>query len=203
MSSRSVFRHPWVWFSATVDINLLPLFTIHFPIVILHLSVIVSTSRSPVSIYSASLGLTLGSSISSKASNFTWYQSKQPDPTTCLGPVSIANKTSHFKILSSLESQDLYLELYYCSQISQAHRQLCWRCACQISKWCYNLNYQSRSFGASRDLMIRLLIGHWNRALSISSQSRQLWLYWVKRFLLNIFLMQDLGTSCRTCKAFL
>ena len=29
------------------------------------------------------LVLTLGSSIFSRSSNFTWYQSKQPDPTTC------------------------------------------------------------------------------------------------------------------------
>ena len=31
--------------------------------------------------------------------------------------------------------------------------------ACQISKWCHNFNYQSRSYEASRNLAIRRLIG--------------------------------------------
>ena len=50
--------------------------------------------------------------------------------------------------------RDLYLELIDRSKIWQAHRQHCCRCACQFSKQCNYLNYQSRSFEASRDLTI-------------------------------------------------
>ena len=42
------------------------------------------------------------------------------------------------------------------------------RSACQISKRCDNLNYQSRGFETSRDLTIRRLIGYWSGALVVS-----------------------------------
>ena len=45
-------------------------------------------------------------------------------------------------------------------------RQGC-RSACQISKGCDNLNYQSRGFETSRDLTIRCLIGYWNGTLAL------------------------------------
>ena len=61
--------------------------------------------------------------------------------------------------------RDLYLELSNRSEIWQAHRQYCCRCACQISKRCDDSNYQSRSFETSRDLTIRRLIQYWNRTL--------------------------------------
>ena len=61
--------------------------------------------------------------------------------------------------------RDLYLDLSARSEIWQAPRQHCCRCACQISKLCDNLNYQSRGFETSRDLTIRCLIGYWNGAL--------------------------------------
>ena len=61
--------------------------------------------------------------------------------------------------------RDLYLELPNHSEIWQALRQHCCRCACQISKWCDNLKYQSRGFETSRDLTKRRLFGYWDGAL--------------------------------------
>ena len=61
--------------------------------------------------------------------------------------------------------RDLYLKLFDRSEIWQAPRQQCCRCACQISKRCDNLNYQSRSFETSRDPTIRRHIGYWSGAL--------------------------------------
>ena len=63
------------------------------------------------------------------------------------------------------KQRDLYLELSDRSEIWQAHRQHCCRCACQISKWYDNLKYQSRGFETSRDLTIRRLFGYWDGAL--------------------------------------
>ena len=62
------------------------------------------------------------------------------------------------------KTRDLYLELPDRSEIWQAPRQQSCRSACQISKRCDNLNYQSRGFETSRDLTIRRLIGYWNGA---------------------------------------
>ena len=58
--------------------------------------------------------------------------------------------------------RDLYLGLSDRSEIWQAPRQHWCRCACQISKRCDDLNYQSRGFETSRDLTIRRLIRYWN-----------------------------------------
>ena len=60
--------------------------------------------------------------------------------------------------------RDLSLELSDRSEIWQAPQQQGCRSACQISKRCDNLNYQSRGFETSRDLTIRRLIGYWNGA---------------------------------------
>ena len=60
--------------------------------------------------------------------------------------------------------RDRYFKLSYRFEIWQAHRQHCCRGACQISKRCDNLNYQSRGFETSRDLTIRRLIRYWNGA---------------------------------------
>ena len=54
--------------------------------------------------------------------------------------------------------RDLYLKLSDRSEIWQALRQHCCRCACQISKRYDNLKYQSRGFETSRDLTKRRLI---------------------------------------------
>ena len=60
--------------------------------------------------------------------------------------------------------RDLYLELSDRSEIWQALRQRCCRCACQISKRYHNLKYQSRGFETSRDLTKRRLLGYWDGA---------------------------------------
>ena len=59
---------------------------------------------------------------------------------------------------------DLYSELSDRSEIWQAPQQHCCRCACQILKWCDDLNYQSHRFEDSRDLRIKRLIGYWSGA---------------------------------------
>ena len=61
--------------------------------------------------------------------------------------------------------RDLYLELSDRSEIWQALRQQCCRCACQISKRYDNLKYQSRGFETSRDLTLRRLFGYWDGVL--------------------------------------
>ena len=60
--------------------------------------------------------------------------------------------------------RDLYLELSDRSEIWQALRQQCCRCACQISKRYDNLKYQSRGFETLRDLTKRRLFGYWDGA---------------------------------------
>ena len=79
-----------------------------------------------------------------------------------LGPVSLSDKTSYYKISQSLNAMRSVLSDH--SEIWQTHQQHCCRCACQISKHCNNLNYQS-CFQTSWDLMPRCLIRHWNWAL--------------------------------------
>ena len=61
--------------------------------------------------------------------------------------------------------RDLYLESSDRSEIWQALRQQCCRCACQISKRYDNLKYQSRGFETLRDLAKRRLFGYWDGAL--------------------------------------
>ena len=60
--------------------------------------------------------------------------------------------------------RDLYLELSDRSEIWQALRQQCCRCACQISKRYGNLKYQSHGFETLRDLTKRRLSGYWDGA---------------------------------------
>ena len=60
--------------------------------------------------------------------------------------------------------RDLYLELSDRSEIWQALRQQCCRCACQILKRYDNLKYQSRGFETLRDLTKRRLFGYWHGA---------------------------------------
>ena len=64
--------------------------------------------------------------------------------------------------------RDLYLKLSDRSEIWQALRQQCCRCACQISKRYDNLKYQSRGFETLRDLMKRRLFRYWDGAQVIS-----------------------------------
>ena len=74
----------------------------------------------------------------------------------------ISNKTYYHK---KPKPRDLCLELSDRSEMLQAPRQQYCRSACQISKGYGHSNYQSPGIEASRDLMIRRLIGYWNRAL--------------------------------------
>ena len=66
--------------------------------------------------------------------------------------------------------RDLYLDLSDRSEIWQALRQQCCRCACQISKRYDNLKYRSRGFETSRDLTKRRLFGYWDGALVLLSE---------------------------------
>ena len=60
--------------------------------------------------------------------------------------------------------RDLYFELSDRSEICQAVRQQCCRCACQISKRYDNLKYRSRGFETLRDLTETRLFGYWDGA---------------------------------------
>ena len=62
------------------------------------------------------------------------------------------------------KSRDLYLELSDRSEIWQALRQQCCRCACQIAKRYDNSKYRSRGFETVRDLTERRLFGYWDGA---------------------------------------
>ena len=82
--------------------------------------------------------------------------------------------------------RDLYLELSDRSEIWQALRQHCCRCACQISKWYDSLKYQSRGFETSRDLTKRRIFGYWDGALhpfsvATSSGNTDLFLCFIKQ----------------------
>ena len=67
---------------------------------------------------------------------------------------------------------DLYLELSDGSEIWQALRQLCYWCACHISKRYDNLKYQSRGFETSQDFTKGRLFGYWDgpRIRTMTSQ---------------------------------
>ena len=74
-----------------------------------------------------------------------------------LRSVSISDKISYGNISWSLEAARIVLKLFNRSEIRQAPRQYCCRCACKISKRCDNLNYQPHGFETSRDLTIGIL----------------------------------------------
>ena len=77
---------------------------------------------------------------------------------TSQGPVSISDKTSYRKSRSHEIGS-----LNYRSEIWQAHRQQCCRCACQISERSDHSKYKSHGFETSRGLTIRRLFGYWKR----------------------------------------
>ena len=64
---------------------------------------------------------------------------------------------------------DLYLDLPDRSEIWQALRQPCCRCACQISKRYDDLKYKSRGFETLRDLTKKRLFGDWDGAQDTNS----------------------------------
>ena len=59
------------------------------------------------------------------------------------------------------KSRDLDFECFNSSEIWQAHRQQCCRCACQILERYDNCNMKSRGFETSRDLTIKRLVAWW------------------------------------------
>ena len=71
-----------------------------------------------------------------------------------LGPVSISDKTSVWKVSWSLKAAGFVFRLF--------------RSLCQIPRWCDKLNYQYGSFETSRDLTVRHLHGYGNRALDMT-----------------------------------
>ena len=83
--------------------------------------------------------------------------------------------------------RDLFLELYNRSENWQAPLQYCCRCACEISKPCNDLNYQSRAFEASRNLTIKNLIGYWNGAQVTSHERYRVANQWQRDFFTSLF----------------
>ena len=78
---------------------------------------------------------------------------------------------SFCKISQSLEATRFVFRMAQSLwNLASAPRQHCCRYVCQISKRCDYLNSQSRGFETSRDLMIRRLIGRWNRAQVIAAK---------------------------------
>ena len=86
--------------------------------------------------------------------------------------------------------RDSYLELSDRSEIWQALRQQCCRCACQISKRYDNLKYRSRGFETLRNLTERRLYGYWDGALLLS---KHLWKYNTKTWITN----NNVGLNCQ------
>ena len=104
---------------------------------------------------------------------FIWR--RHDDMTLC---IDIRAPTQYPKIRLSVrprkvsKPRDLYLELSDRSEIWQALRQQCSRCACQVSKRYDNLKYQSRGFETLRDLSKRRLFGYWDGAQVNTSYER-------------------------------
>ena len=74
--------------------------------------------------------------------------------------------------------RDLYLELSDRSEIWQALRQQCCRCACQISKRYDNLKNRSCGFETLRDLTERRLFGYWDGAQGVYLHTLTLHVSW-------------------------
>ena len=84
------------------------------------------------------------------------------------GSVSVYNKSSYGKISWNLEAARFVLRMVrslWNLTDTFDRQQYCCRRACQISKRCDDLNYQSRGFDTSRDLMTWRLIEYWDGAL--------------------------------------
>ena len=104
---------------------------------------------------------------------FMWcFRSQWPKiESTTWGPSQYPKRRLSVRSRKVSKPRDLYLELSDLSEIWQALRQQCCRCACQISKRYDNLKYQSRGFETSRDLTKRRLFGYWDGALDLGSPS--------------------------------
>ena len=86
-------------------------------------------------------------------------------PYYCWAPSQYMKRRLFVRSRKVSKPRDLYLELSDRSEIWQALRQHCRRCAYQIAKRYDNLKYQSRGFETSRDLTKRRLFGYWDGAL--------------------------------------
>ena len=124
-----------------------------------HVTAYVAVRRSLSTTYTAVvLGLLLRQYVSYQFGVWAVLRCQVP----VLGPVSISEKTSFRKVA---EPRNLYFKLSDRSEIWQALRQQCCRCACQISKRYNNSKYQSRGFETLRDLPKRRLFGYWDGVL--------------------------------------
>ena len=104
-----------------------------------------------------------------------WLLLSQFQPTTW-APSQYPKRRLSVRSRKVSKPRDLYLELSDRSEIWQALRQQCYRCACQISKRYDNLKYQSRGFETLRDLTKRRLFGYWDGALGLVI--KQMWGRW-------------------------
>ena len=84
-----------------------------------------------------------------------WYQVLSQR--TTLAPSQYPKRRLFVRSRQVSKPRDLYLELSDRSEIWQALRQQCCRCACQISKRYDNLKYQSRGFETYEKTSFRIL----------------------------------------------
>ena len=96
--------------------------------------------------------------------NHMHYTKRRCVRSSCEGPFHYPMRRLIVRSRKICKPRDLPLKLHDRSEIWQAPQQQWCRCACQFSKRCDNLNYQSQGFENSRDLTIRRLIWYWNRA---------------------------------------
>ena len=109
-----------------------------------------------------------------------------------LAPCQYPIRRLKCKISWSLETARFVCSIDRLLWIWRAHRQHCCRRACQISKRCDNLNYQSRGFETSRDF-----IGHWNRSLLYLNTHEVSPVYWHTYPSVNTMLhRRDSNASC-------
>ena len=112
-----------------------------------------------------------------------------------MGPLSIADMTSYHKILKSLKALKFVIRIVWSLwTLADTH---CFWGTCQISKWCYNANYQHHNFKTSGDLMIRHLIGYWNGALVLFVCGTETWKVKITMFKISECLLKELVRYCQ------
>ena len=102
-----------------------------------------------------------GISYTGKMASLYWIRAQWLMPTShsTWAPSQYPKRRLSVRSRKVSKRRDLYLELSDRSEIWQALRQQCCRCACQISQRYDKLKYQSRGFETSRDLTKRRLFG--------------------------------------------
>ena len=86
-------------------------------------------------------------------------------PRWCRAPIQYPIRHLILRSHKVSKPRKLYFEISDRSDIWQALRQHCCRCACQISKQCEHFNTRSRVFETLSDLTIKRIIRYWNGAL--------------------------------------